>query len=120
MPCRNTQSNLRLPSPNGAVLAASANGRYGAIVLTNSASQIGKPGGQSGKSYIRRREDGFFARWLAGPMILDVGCGAAGPVLPWAIGIDKGYPGYDGVTLPFADDSIDAVYSSHMLEHVPD
>ena len=39
-------------------------------------------GGESSKSYIRRREDGFFSRWLAGTVILDVGCGAAGPVLP--------------------------------------
>ena len=47
------------------------------------------PGGESGKSYIHRREDGFFARWLAGPMILDVGCGAAGPVLPWGLASTK-------------------------------
>jgi len=46
------------------------------------------PGGESGKSYICR-QDGFFERWLAGPVILDVGRGAAGPVLPWAIGVDQ-------------------------------
>ncbi len=30
------------------------------------------------------------------------------------------YPGYDGRTLPFADESQDAVYSSHCLEHIAD
>jgi hypothetical protein len=39
---------------------------------------------------------------------------------PHAIGVDLDFPGYDGTTLPFADESVDTVYSSHMLEHVPD
>lgn len=42
------------------------------------------------------------------------------PVLPTAIGIDLSYPGYDGRTLPFPDESQDYVYSSHFLEHVSD
>ena len=29
------------------------------------------------------------------------------------------YPGYDGLRLPFPNDSQDAVYSSHCLEHIP-
>lgn len=36
-----------------------------------------------------------------------------------AMGIDLHTPGYDGVNLPVADRSLDYVFSSHMLEHVP-
>jgi SAM-dependent methyltransferase len=75
------------------------------------------PAGESGKSYRRRLATGFLARWLAGPVVLDVGCGGAS-VLPTAVGVDRGFPGYDGAQLPFAAGSVDAVYSSHMLEHV--
>ena len=77
------------------------------------------PGGETGKSWARRMHDGFFTRWLAGPVILDVGCGA-GRVLRESTGVEKDYPGYDGVHLPFRDGSVDTVYSSHMLEHVED
>ena len=78
-----------------------------------------QPGGESGKSYERRLAEGFYDRWLGGEVILDIGCGGS-RVLLRAIGIDLGYPGYDGIQLPFADETVDAVYSSHMLEHAPD
>ena len=61
---------------------------------------------------------------MAGDVIIDVGFRGEYenpvPILPHAIGVDVDYPGYDGVTLPFADGSVDTVYSSHMLEHAPD
>jgi SAM-dependent methyltransferase len=34
--------------------------------------------------------------------------------------VDLDYPAYDGKRLPFPDESIDTVYSSHMLEHAAD
>ena len=66
----------------------------------------------------------FFHKYMAGDVIIDVGFRGEYenpvPILPHAIGVDVDYPGYDGVTLPFADGSVDTVYSSHMLEHAPD
>ena len=61
--------------------------------------------------------------------MLDIGCkgnDAAGkplddsvgglPIIEGAIGVDLDYPGYDGATLPFPNESQDAVYSAHSLE----
>ena len=42
------------------------------------------------------------------------------PIVPAAIGVELDYPGYDGVTLPFAEGSQDAVFTSHCLEHIED
>lgn len=42
------------------------------------------------------------------------------PEIPFAIHIDLDYPNYNGKTLPFANDSQDFVYSSHVLEHIKD
>jgi hypothetical protein len=39
-------------------------------------------------------------------------------IIMLTIGVDIGFPDYDGVTLPFADESVDTVYSSHVLEHI--
>lgn len=54
---------------------------------------------------------------------LDIGYkgyqGNVQPILPGATGIDLDTPGYDGIKLPFEDESHDYVYSSHVLEHTP-
>src|ERR1051326_639742 len=70
-----------------------------------------------------RIESGFFAHFLSGQNVLDIGFRgndpANVPIVPWAIGVDKDFAGYDGTTLPFEDRSQDAVHSSHCLEHIP-
>jgi SAM-dependent methyltransferase len=81
------------------------------------------PPGEAGKSYSRRVRTGFFERYCSGDVVLDVGfSGYDNPdrkaALPKAIGIDLDYPGYDGLHLPFADHSVDTVFSSHCLEHI--
>ncbi len=76
------------------------------------------------KTVQARLESGFFERYLAGLNVLDIGYRGSSPdnqpIVPHAIGIDLGYPGYDGKTLPFEDMTQDAVHSSHCLEHIPD
>jgi len=81
-------------------------------------------GVEARKLYAAKLEDGFIAKYLSGVAILDVGYRGyepdVVPIVPQAIGIDLDYPSYDGKTLPFADDSQDAVFSSHCLEHAED
>jgi SAM-dependent methyltransferase len=76
------------------------------------------------KTMRMRIESGFFARFMSGEHILDIGYRGGDPenlpILPWAEGVEKDYPGYDGLKLPFDDQSQDAVHSSHCLEHIAD
>lgn len=88
--------------------------------------QVGRPVGEEArKTYDERILSGFWAKYVGGPKILDIGFrGKVGgriavPIMDGAIGVDLDYPGYDGKTLPFATDSQDVVYSSHCLEHIP-
>ena len=81
-------------------------------------------GYESSKTYAAKIKSGFFDRFLGGEDVLELGYkgywGDNVPIVPQAVGVDIGYPGYNGVTLPFADDSFDAIYSSHCFEHIPD
>jgi SAM-dependent methyltransferase len=81
--------------------------------------------GEPSKTFLLRLTDGFFEKYMAGRVILDIGYkgaeeDAAVPILPHAIGVDLDYPGYDGVRLPFDDGAVDTIFASHVLEHVPD
>lgn len=77
---------------------------------------------ESRSTYQQKIDSGFFLRYMSGQVILDIGYKGsrpdAVPVLKDAIGVDLDYPGYNGSRLPFADGSVDAVYSSHCLEHI--
>jgi SAM-dependent methyltransferase len=80
--------------------------------------------GEAGRTFGEKLRTGFFSTYMAGEVIIDVGYRGgyedAVPILPHAVGVDMDFPGYDGVRLPFADASVDTIYSSHMLEHVAD
>ena len=80
-------------------------------------------GPEAKKSYREKVKSGFLAKYLSGPCVLDIGHKGADAeaetIVPHAIGVGMDYPGYDGLRLPFPNDSQDAVYSSHCLEHIP-
>lgn len=78
---------------------------------------------ESQKTFMQKQATGFFDKYMFGKG-LDIGFKGdnpnAKPILESAIGIDLGYPAYDGLHLPFMDDTQDYVYSSHCLEHISD
>lgn len=78
------------------------------------------PGGEPSKQHISRIENNFYGKYLSGDNVLDIGGGDGPAIVPHAKIIDIGFPGYDGLILPFLTSSQDAVFSSHCLEHVDD
>jgi|GEM_PF-2464197 len=87
-------------------------------------SSADRVGTEAQKNLTRMVDNGLFARFLSRPNILDIGykgyADGVNPITPNAIGIDLDYPGYDGKILPFSDQTQDAVFSSHTLEHIAD
>ncbi|MFM2486759.1 methyltransferase domain-containing protein [Celerinatantimonas yamalensis] len=79
-----------------------------------------QPAGEPGKNHSRRVNSGIIERYLAGNTVLDIGGGQGPAVTPWATIMDLATPDYDGEHLPYADGVVDAVFSSHCLEHVTD
>jgi SAM-dependent methyltransferase len=75
------------------------------------------------KTMRMRIAEGFFAEFLSGSNILDIGYRGGDPanlpIVPWAVGVDRDFPGYDGTALPFEDRSQDAVHCSHCLQQIP-
>jgi len=81
-------------------------------------------GREAYKSYSHKLRSGFFQKYLSGAAVLDIGYrgdfAQAVPIVPQAVGVDLHTPGYDGLHLPWPDQSQNAIYSSHCLEHMSD
>ena len=83
-----------------------------------------KTGPEASRTFVEKLQNGFFDQYCSGSG-LDIGPTGNGTtdvvsILPTAIGVDKDYPGYDGKTLPFSNESQDYIYTSHCLEHIDD
>lgn len=75
---------------------------------------------ETSKSHYAREYSGFYQKYMQGKGI-DVGYrGSEDDTHPLnqSTGIDLDTPNYDGIYLPYPDNTLDYVFSSHMLEHV--
>ena len=82
-----------------------------------------KLGPEVAKNDFARRYSGFYDKFLSGVGV-DIGyrgdVSDADPVVPNARGIELSTPNYDGKILPYPPNSLDFIFSSHCMEHLPD
>lgn len=81
-----------------------------------------KIGPEPKRSFTKRMlPNGLYTNFCIG-IGVDVGYGGndSCPAVPWAEGVDKDTPGYNGTTLPYSDNTLDFLFSSHALEHIND
>ncbi len=87
-------------------------------------SALWNPGrGEIAKSYDEKAKSGFFRKYFNGDTVLDVGyANDDNPlrlaVVKHAICVDWGAPGMDRNALPYADESVDTISSSHLIEMI--
>jgi hypothetical protein len=95
------------------VVTAGRDGRKDHIVTPWSREVLApnwiRSGWESRKTYAVMIASRFLDKYLSGEAILEIGYKGGlddtVPIVPQAIGIDVDYPGYDGVRLPFPDES---------------
>lgn len=80
-------------------------------------------GEEASKTYLDNIDSGFFDDYMQGEIGLDIGgvgyLTGTTSILETARIIDLDTPGYDGITLPYENASVDYIFSSHCLEHIP-
>lgn len=77
-------------------------------------------GNETANSYPRREQEGFFEKYINNRTVLDIGCGSE-KIDPLARGWDIAKGDGDATELKGIEpESFSTIYSSHLLEHVPD
>ena len=70
--------------------------------------------GEAGKTYQMKVASGFIQKYLSGSLVLDLGFRGhendSVPITPDAVGVDLDYPGYNGTTLPFSNESVQKAF----------
>jgi SAM-dependent methyltransferase len=83
--------------------------------MHNNASSEGRHG------FDRRLKDGFWERNVREGIFIDLGYGiGSAPIFADAIGLETDTPGYNGKDIPFADNAVGTIHTSHVLEHIED
>jgi len=80
--------------------------------------------GEPTRLFDQRTAEGFWDKFIRPGVVVDIGYKGAvvdnAPIFKDAIGLDLDTPGYNGRDLPFPENSIGTIHTSHLLEHVSD
>mgnify|MGYP003339310360 CR=1 FL=1 len=77
--------------------------------------------GEGRSGFDRRLKDGFWSKFVRDGVVLDIGYGVGSePIFTEAIGLEEGTPNYNGRNIPYDNDSVATIHTSHLLEHIYD